>query len=482
MRILFMLTLTSLVRHFDSVILTLAGRGHEVRIATPGHETNWPLPEAMAGRVAQVTCPDSRSDGWKTAAPLLRLLADYQRYLEPPFLDADKLRARARGELIHALTGQRASHLAGRCPACQARIADEALARVLLPGEARMPDFKRWLRLTEAAIPSDPAFDRFLSAERPDVVLVTPLVGFGSEQADWVKSARTLRIPVGFPVFSWDNLTTKGLVHEQPDAVFVWNEVQQREAVAYHDVPPERIVITGAPRFDAFCRLTPKRDRAGFCEKYGLRADRPIVAYLCSSDFVAEREAAFVATWIDEVRRDPALAECNIVIRPHPRSEVQWSEADLGAWPHVAVTMPKTMNADRLLYDTLFHSAAVVGLNTSAQIEAALLGKPVLTLLAPGFERGQQGTLHFRYLLESDGGFVQVAEDMAAHRAQLRVAVEGRHDGAATRAFVERFVRPAGIDRPATPVVADAIERLGRRGGLASAFRRWRQPRQAMSA
>ncbi len=480
MRILFMLTLTSLVRHFESVMLTLASRGHEVRIATPGHETNWPLPEAMAGRVPQVTCPDARTDRWKTAAPLMRLLADYQRYLEPPFLDAGKLRDRARGELAQALTGQRAAHLTARCPLCQAKIVDDALARVLLPGGRRLQDVKQWLRLTEASIPSDPAFDRFLAAERPDVVLVTPLVGFGSEQADWVKSARALRIPIGFPVFSWDNLTTKGLIHEQPDRVFVWNEVQQREAIDYHGVPAENIVITGAPRFDAFCRLTPKRDRAGFCEKYGLRADRPIVTYLCSSDFVAEREAEFVATWIGEVRRDPALAGCNIVVRPHPRSEVQWSQVDLGAWPHVAVTMPKTMNADRLLYDTLYHSVAVVGLNTSAQIEAALLGKPVLTLLAPGFERGQQGTLHFRYLLESDGGFVQVGEDLSAHRAQLRAAVEGRHDGAATRAFVERFVRPGGIDRPATPLLADAIERLAP-GRFASVLTRWRQ-RQAVSA
>ena len=31
----------------------------------------------------------------------------------------------------------------------------------------------------------------------------------------------------------------------------------------------------------------------------------------------------------------------------------------------------------------------VVGLNASAEIEAGILGTPVLTLLAPGFEKGQ---------------------------------------------------------------------------------------------
>jgi hypothetical protein len=66
------------------------------------------------------------------------------------------------------------------------------------------------LALMEATIPSDTAIEAFLQAERPDAVLVTPLINFGSYQADFVKSAQALGIPVGFPVFSWDNLTNKG--------------------------------------------------------------------------------------------------------------------------------------------------------------------------------------------------------------------------------------------------------------------------------
>jgi len=35
----------------------------------------------------------------------------------------------------------------------------------------------------------------------------------------------------------------------------------------------------------------------------------------------------------------------------------------------------------------------VVGLDASAEIEAGILGTPVLTLLAPGFEKGQSGQI-----------------------------------------------------------------------------------------
>lgn len=133
--------------------------------------------------------------------------------------------------------------------------------------------------------------------------------------------------------------------------------------------------------------------------------------------------------------------------------------------------MSRVLNADQSLYDALYHSAAVVGLNTSAQIEAAILGKPVLTLLAPGFEQGQQGTLHFHYLLREHGGFVEMAKDLDEHREHLARALAGQHDIGELRRSVERFIRPAGWDRPATPILADAI--AGMVGERSSGVKRW---------
>src|SRR5207248_1363799 len=68
-------------------------------------------------------------------------------------------------------------------------------------------------------------------------------------------------------------------------------------------------------------------------------------------------------------------------------------------------------------YDSIHHSAAVVGLNTTAMIEAAIVGRPVLTVLDPEYEAVQHGTLHFRYLLETGGGVLRVAETLSEHVA-----------------------------------------------------------------
>jgi len=112
-------------------------------------------------------------------------------------------------------------------------------------------------------------------------------------------------------------------------------------------------------------------------------------------------------------------------------------------------------------FDSLFHSAAIVGTNTSAMIEAAIVGRPVLTVRAPEFEQSQSGTLHFRYLRLEHGGFLQEAWNLEEHLEQLSEAVEDPWRGREANArFVARFIRPHGLDRPCTPILVAAIEEM----------------------
>lgn len=464
MRILFHVTLPTMLRHFESVLLSLADRGHTVRIASPGRRRDIPPPPALAQRegVSFVEAPGRRGDEWAERIVELRSLRDYLRYLDKRFSDAPKLRARALRKMVQAITDDERSHLVASCPRCEARLVDDEVGRMLLAFRKKgVANLGRLLAQMEATIPSDGRIEAFLRDEQPDVLIVTPLIFLGSYQADFVKSAKALGIPNVFPVFSWDNLSTKGLIHVMPDQVFVWNERQRTEAVELHQVPAEQVVVTGAPRFDEFFAMEPEMSRERFCEQHGLDPRLPIVTYLCSSEFVAGREVEFVLHWIDELRQVPALASCNILIRPHPREQKQWKKIALPG-NRVTVAFPRAINADHTLFDTMHHSAAVVGLNTSAQLEAGIVGRPVLTILAPEFAGGQQGTLHFHYLLKAHGGFVDVAPDFDTHRRQLKAAVSGHYDAQEIRTFIEQFLRPHGIHRPATPIMVNAIEELAR--------------------
>jgi hypothetical protein len=466
-RILFVLNRMAHVRHFDRAVRILADRGHDICLASQDDELALPGLLAKHPRITSTAAARNRGDDWTAAATMLRRTRDYIRYLHPRYASARLLRHRAFEKMVGSVS-DRAETLGAEW--------SELLLRMPKPEQKRIDAL---LAKLETAIPCDPDIEAFVAAQRPDAIVLSPMVGVGFTQADFVKSARALGIPSGLLVFSWDNLSNKGLVHEMPDRMFVWNDIQVREAVKLHKCPADRVVVTGAPRFDEFFEMKPATTREEFCQLSGLDVTRPIITYLCSSKFVAASEQTFVARWISELRRssDPALAGCNLIVRPHPAGGKGWHGSDAIdlRWPRIgekatvsrpfgderSIVMNSPMqNADVVLFDTVYHSEGVVGLNTSAEIEAAIVGRPVFTIVDSN-AGGQEGTLHFHYLLRSQGGHVERAGDFDQHRDQLSAAVAGRYDRSQIEAFVERFVRPRGLHVAVAPIVADAIEALG---------------------
>ena len=162
---------------------------------------------------------------------------------------------------------------------------------------------KGYLRWLERSTPDDPALRAYIDAHSPDVVLITPLIALGSSQIDYLRAARSLGIPTALCVWSWDHLSSKALIRELPDRVFVWNDTQRREARKLHGVPSSQIVVTGAQCFDKWFDRQPSRDRATFCRQIGLPAERPILLYVCSAPFSGSQpEAPFVLDWVRRIR------------------------------------------------------------------------------------------------------------------------------------------------------------------------------------
>lgn len=488
MRILFFLHNVSKARHFDGVIQMLAERGHSVVLAAARQRNrSLTLPKnlvlanrrlvarGLPGRVEVTACPVRRVDRWQDAAPALRNARDYLRFFDPRYAHAAKLKGRS---ATHAPKGWRRFIQDHPWVARHWRLVTRGLA------------------LAEDALPSERLFDLFIAYERPDVVLVTPLVDHGSYQTDYVKSAHRMGVPVVFAPFSWDNLTNRGLIRVEPDRVLVWNDIQKKEATDLHGVQADRVVVTGAPRFDEFFAMRPSTTREDFCTRIGLDPTVPLVLYLCSSEFVAPHEVDFVTRWMTSLRQnpDPIVQAVGILVRPHPAHLKQWKNMDLPRLGNAALWNEKeTMNADQSLYDSIHHSSAVVGLNTSAMIEAGILGKAVLTLVMEEFAGGQEETLHFHYLRAANGGLLHEAHGLEAHAEQLGAVLRGDADSGAgaggagdqLRGFVKRFVRPRGLDAPVSPIMVDEIEDAARiskrprgaapwhyvaRGGMRAAF------------
>ena len=105
------------------------------------------------------------------------------------------------------------------------------------------------------------------------------------------------------------------------------------------------------------------------------------------------------------------------MIRPHPQNFQQWATVDFSNYENVAIfpragANPVDIDARAQYFDSMFHSAAVVGVNTSALIESAIVGRPVYTVITDEFADTQEGTLHFQHLAHAQGGLLQTAGNL----------------------------------------------------------------------
>ena len=452
MKILFSVYHPGFIRHFERALGILCDEGHSVHIAFHNEKVSvqeWTreLREANPQITISVKAP-RRSDEWTDLARRIRTMRDYLMYFNSRYATAHRLRANAARELER---GDR-----------------ERVGRwVRIPGIWRALNYL--LSLVERALPGDPQVDAFVAQHAPDVLLITPLVIFNPPQVEYIKAARKLGIPSALLVASWDNLTNKGQMRDLPDRVIVWNEAQAEEAVTLHGMPRRRVVVTGAQSFDHWFESQPSRSREAFLRERGLDPDTDLILYLCSSTSISPNEIEFVREWHDAVRKspDPRVARAAILVRPHPMNKQPWEQLDALAnfcvWPRNTLDSFNPQGR-RDYFDSMYHAAAVVGLNTSGQVEAGIVGKPVLTLLSkdiPHTLYGTTDTIHFQHLLTFSGGLLHVAGSFDEHLEHLAKAIAG--DPAMTarsRRFTEAFIRPHGISRPAAPLLADAMRAL----------------------
>ena len=450
MRVLFLAAHYAYYRNFESVVLALAERGHSVHLAADERESlgGAALVERLAAGRPGITygfAPSLDDEPWFLLARKLRSASDYVRFHDSAFAPFGKSR----------LT------LKERIP--------RGVLRLMDTGVGGSPSARRALsavlRASERVMPVSEASRAFIEEQNPDVVLVASVTAWRLPQIDHLRAARALGRRTGVCVFSWDHLSSKALLRDVPDRILLWNETQKREAIEWHGMPEERITVTGAQCYDQWFDRTPSRDRASFCQAVGLSSEQPIILYVCSVMTPNPNESTFVLRWIDEIRRsaDPRLRDAGILVRPHPERMDEWKDVSLERFGNAVLygRNPVSPDAQADYFDSLYHSHAVVGLVTSAFLEAAIVGRPVLTLMLPEFEMYQEGVQHFRYLMNVEGGLLRATRSIPDHLAELAETMAqppGRDER--NKRFVRAFVRPQGLNVRATPVFVEAVEAI----------------------
>jgi hypothetical protein len=467
MRIYLSLSNVFYVRNLEPVLRLLLDQGHEIILGDGEPKDRGTYLESFLESVGTervvVTTPPPRSSRSNKWVPLT---IDYLFFLGREFEEAPYLRLKK---------GRKAREYAR-----------QVIRRYRLRYGWRRRAALAWLRLVEESIPVDAGILEHFRQYRPDILIVSPLIGSHLEQLEHVKAAKVLRIPTVFAVHSWDNLTSKGLIRMRPEAIAVWNDIQVKEAVELHRQPESHVFRAGGYNFDDWFVAKPSTDRTAFLNRVGLPLDRTVILYLCSALRFpeAQPEEDFIAEWLTKLRQceDSRLREASVLVRPHPKRlhdfsacSAVHSDPAVAVWPRQG-ELPAGEERKQAFFDSLHHADSVVALNTTAMIDAAIVGRPVHTLLDDEHRISQGMTLHFTYLIDPDSGVLRVSSDWKTHFDQISESLASGHNAGRTRKFVEDFVRPDGLDRACAPRLADYIVSLARKKRIARLRGIWLRP------
>lgn len=264
------------------------------------------------------------------------------------------------------------------------------------------------------------AHERLL-AERPSMILTTGPFQF--EQPAVVAAAMNLDIPTLAMIPSWDNLSTKNRMVFKYDGYMVWSEQRKEELHHYYPYTKDTpVYVIGAPQFDVFFQERFHQTREEFCEKSGLRPDRPIIVYAVGSpNFLKEHHGAL---YLAKKIAAGELGDVQMIVRPHPihdRGEMRdlfapfFPRVVLQHTSEVDIPLPeRTQDVNQIVewVNTFRHANVVVNLSSTVTVDAAIFDCPVVNLdFDP--EPGQKNQelikdinhvwTHFKPVAESEG-------------------------------------------------------------------------------
>lgn len=341
-------------------------------------------------------------------------------------------------------------------------------------GKKRLKDraFQKILRSIEQKIPAQPRIKNQIKRHKPDLVIALPLVNADSRENEYIQASLALGIPCVYSMYSWDNIESKATFQSRPNYNIVWNKSLADQLASGHDIPSDRIFITGAPRFDRL--LDAKNEyvlpREEFCKRAGIDANRKYFLYVASTFLVnskftkALNEDKIVLEIAAAFQKNPRTSAVDMLVRPHPNNTgivktiLEKKPDNISIYPKHG-EFPDTEQKRMMFYNSIYHGVAVVGVNTTAFLEASALDKPCVTIITESFGETQQ-VPHFHHLIDAD--FLELAngtEELTDCISKILDGVDSRSDQ--RHAFVENFLRPLEPNRSASEAYADLVEKLG---------------------
>jgi hypothetical protein len=152
------------------------------------------------------------------------------------------------------------------------------------------------------------------------------------------------------------------------------------------------------------------------------------------------------------------------LIRPHPSNFKHYEKIlnqDILMYPkppfNFELGVPETREDVYYFYKSMKESSFVLGVNTSAMIEAVINNSPVISFMHPKYKKTQEQAVHFKHLIQSESIYIVDNEKDFIIKARSIVQNEALERIEKRKEFVQSFIRPLGLKDSAGYIQAHAI-------------------------
>lgn len=297
----------------------------------------------------------------------------------------------------------------------------------------RIPAIGRLWQKVEAWLMPGTEFDTLIREIRPSV-LITANYGTEALEIRLLRSAHRHGVPSVSIIPSWDNLSSKGVIGENPKHLSVWNDIMRNEAKSLYGFKDRSINVCGGLQFDLYGGPRPPDERRDVFERVGIDERAPFVLIGTITPRYFPNNLDIVDILNEAVENEQLPANLQIVVRLHPQvvdgsyfgDDLEPYRKRAAAHSRIKLSIPRVMRwgsitpplpADGVELMVLLQSAvACVIPGSTLAIDACALGTPVIGIGFDGHEsrpyersvRRMFDFTHYRRIV--DHGGLRIAE------------------------------------------------------------------------
>jgi hypothetical protein len=323
----------------------------------------------------------------------------------------------------------------------------------------RLPVFARTWRNIEGWFIRGTEFDALLQETQPKVA-ITANYGTEALEVRLLRAAHRHGVPTLAVIPSWDNLSSKGVIGENPQHLSVWNNIMRHEALTLYDFKHESVHVCGGLQFDVYATPRPREERDAILQRLGVDPQRPFVMIGTITPRYFAHNVEIVDILDEAVESGRLPKDLQIVVRLHPQvvNDVNFGD-DLGPYreraarsSRVKLSIPNVMRwgsitpptpEDSVELMAILHGAAATVIpGSTLAIDACALGTPVIGIGFDGYQKKPYGEsvrrmfdfTHYHRIVELGG--LRIAESEEALIAEINAYLQNRSRDAEGRARI----------------------------------------------